>query len=82
MQKFYFINQRFECWWIPYTDLCIVYWISKSDFHKMLKNRQKERLEESEEWVHWEWFYDRLEYDVKKAWWRLEFLDEDILLNS
>lgn len=80
-EKFYFINQRFECWWIPYTDLCIITWINKSDFRKLLKNREKERLEEDAE--HWEGFYDRLAFDVEKLWWKLECLrDEDVLFNS
>lgn len=83
MKKFYFINQRFECWWIPYTDLCIVEWINQSDFHKILNNRQKERIDECEEWTHWEWFYDRLAYDVEKAWWKLECItDENIYFNN
>lgn len=83
MEKFYFINQRFECCWIPYTDLCIIEWINKSDFHKILNKRQQERLEENDDWVHWEWFYDRLAFDVEKLWWKLEIVDdENMYFNS
>ncbi len=81
--RFYFINQRFECWWIPYTDLCIIEWISQSDFHKILNNRQNERLKECENWEHWEWFYDRLAFDIEQLWWKLECItDENIYFNS
>lgn len=80
MQKFYFLNQRFECWWIPYNDLCIITWINKSDFRKILKNREKEWLDEWAE--HWEWFYDRLAFDVEKLGWKLECIDDDLLINQ
>lgn len=80
MKKFYFLNQRFECWWIPYNDLCIITWINKSDFWKLLKTREKERLDEWAE--HWEWFYDRLAFDVEKLGWKLECIDDDLLINQ
>ncbi len=80
MKKFYFLNQRFECWWIPYNDLCIVYWITIDEFKKILKKRQDERIEEDAE--HWEWFYDRLAFDVEKLGWKLECIDDALLINQ
>lgn len=83
MIKFYFINQRFECWWLQYTDLCIIEWISQTDFHSILGKRQEERLEEEKDWVHWEGFYDRLAFDIEKLWWKLECItDSDIYFNN
>lgn len=83
MKKIYFINRRFECCWEPYTDLCIITWIEKSEFKNILEKNQKIRLEENEDWVHWEWFYDRLAFDIEKAGWKLECItDEDIYFNS
>ena len=82
MEKFYFINQRFECWWIPYTDLCIIEWITQSDFQKILNKRQQERIEENKDWVHWEGFYDRLSFDVEQLGWKLECVtDENVYRN-
>lgn len=77
MKKIYFINQSFN----PYTDLCIITWIEKSDFEKILEKRNKEWIEE--EWEHWiEWFYDRLASDIEKLWWKIECIeDENIVLD-
>ena len=67
---------------MPYTDLCIIEWITQSDFHKILNKRQQERLEENKDWVHWEGFYDRLAFDVEQLGWKLECItDENIFLN-
>lgn len=77
MKKIYFINQSFN----PYTDLCIITWIEKSDFEKILEKRNKEWIEEDcEHWI--EWFYDRLASDIKKLWWKIECIeDENIVLD-
>lgn len=70
MQKFYFVNHWFECWWEPYTDLCIVYWISIEEFNKILKKQQEIRLKDEE---HWDYFKATLDEPttIRKC---LEFL--------
>lgn len=83
MKKLYFINQSFECCWRPHTDLCVVTWITKDDFMKIYKQVDDEWIKECEDWIHWDWFYDKLECKIKKAWWELECInDENVVLDS
>ncbi len=57
-----------------------MYWITIDEFKKILKKRQDERIEEDAE--HWEWFYDRLAFDVEKLGWKLECIDDALLINQ
>lgn len=82
MKKIYYINQFFECGWIPYTDLCIIEWIEKSDFEKIIENRKNEWISENDDGVHGEWFYDRIAFDIEKLWWKIECIsDENVILD-